>query len=594
MGYFDYPLDTKYLLRKKKSIKKELLQQDNVWIEKRVAVLGGSTTNEIVDQLEIALLNCGIKAEFYQSEYAKYFEDAMFGNPELDSFNPDIIFIHTNWRNVLTFPQVSDSKEAVDAMLEAEFARFVSMWSALKAKFGCPIIQNNFDRPNYRLLGNRDIWDYRGRSNYLSRLNQKFYDYAQDESSFYINDIDYLAQDFGLTDWNDSSYWNMYKYACSLNAIPYLAGSVCIIIKSIFGKNKKLLALDLDNTLWGGIVGDDGVEGIKIGAEIPAGQAYFEFQEYCKALQQIGVVLAVDSKNDEANALAGLNHPDGVLRPDDFVSIKANWNPKDANLQEMASELSLGVDSFVFVDDNPAEQEIVKKQLPAVAVPAVENVEDYIKVLDHCGYFEVTALSTEDLKKTDQYKARAAAAAAQASFANYDEYLESLDMHAVITEFDPISIQRVAQLTNKTNQFNLTTLRCSEGDIRHMQESDSYICMCGRLIDKFADNGIVTVVAAEEQFSELHIRLWLMSCRVLKRDMEYVMMNELVAKAKERGIKKINGYYYPTNKNAMVKDFYQQMGFTLVSEDEQGNAHWQLEVADYDNREQRGRAIQLS
>lgn len=182
MGYFDYPLDTKYLLRKKKSIKKELLQQDNVWIEKRVAVLGGSTTNEIVDQLEIALLNCGIKAEFYQSEYAKYFEDAMFGNPELDSFNPDIIFIHTNWRNVLTFPQVADSKEAVDAMLESEFARFTSMWATLKAKFGCPIIQNNFDRPNYRLLGNRDIWDFRGRSNYIARLNQKLYEYAQDES----------------------------------------------------------------------------------------------------------------------------------------------------------------------------------------------------------------------------------------------------------------------------------------------------------------------------------------------------------------------------------------------------------------------------
>ena len=208
----------------------------------------------------------------------------------------------------------------------------------------------------------------------------------------------------------------MYKYAICLDAIPSLANSVANIIKSLYGRNKKALVLDLDNTLWGGIVGDDGVDGLAIGPEVPEGQVYAEFQSYCKALKSIGVILAVDSKNDEANALAGLNHPDGVLRPDDFVAIKANWDPKDLNLKAIASELNLGADSFVFADDNPAERAIVAAQVPGVAVPALDGAENYIKTLDHGGYFEVTALSKEDLKKTELYHQNAERAKAQRAF----------------------------------------------------------------------------------------------------------------------------------------------------------------------------------
>ena len=581
MDFYSYPLDAKTLLRKKIALKKEFLSQDRNWVEKKVAVLGGSTTNEIVDQLELALLHYGIKAEFYQSEYGKYWEDGMFGNEELNSFHPDIVYIHTNWRNIQYFPLIKNTSAEVADLITKEHVRFVALWDALKTKFECPIIQNNFDRPNYRLMGNRDIWDYRGKSNFIFNLNAKMYEYAQTKSSFFVNDIDYIAQEYGLSNWNDPIYWNMYKYACHINAIPYVSLSVANIIKSIFGKNKKLLALDLDNTLWGGVVGDDGVEGIKIGSEIPKGLVYYEFQCYCKELQQIGIVLAVDSKNDEKNALAGLMHPDGVLKPEDFVSIKANWNPKDQNLREISEELSLGLDSFVFADDNPAEREIVIKQLPMVSVPEMNGAENNIRVLDRSGYFEVTTLSEEDLEKTNQYKAKAEAKKAQASFDNYEDYLESLNMKAVITEFEPIAVQRVAQLTNKTNQFNLTTLRCSEDDIRRMQDSPDYICLCGRLIDKFADNGIVTVVSGEIIGDALHIRLWLMSCRVLMRGMEDLMMNELVKKALERKVMWVYGYYSPTNKNGMVKEFYKNMGFELHDTDSEGNEIWIIEATSY-------------
>ena len=505
----------------------------------------------------------------------------MFGTPELDAFAPDVIYIHTSWRNLTDFPSTGDTEKQIDAMLEAQYAHFETMWQALEQKFACPVIQNNFDRPNYRLMGNRDIWDHHGRSNFISRLNQKFYEYAASHEHFYINDIDYLSADYGLTAWGDAFYWHMYKYAMCLDAIPSLSNSVANIIKSLYGRNKKALVLDLDNTLWGGVVGDDGVDGLAIGPEVPEGQVYAEFQSYCKALKSIGVILAVDSKNEKENALAGLNHPDGVLRPDDFVAIKANWDPKDQNLKAIAAELSLGADSFVFADDNPAERAIVAAQVPGVAVPALDGAENYIKMLDHGGYFEVTTLSKEDLQKTELYHQNAQRAAAQAAFSDYGQYLNSLEMTATIRGFEPLYIQRIAQLTNKSNQFNLTTLRCSEDDIRAMAQNENQICLCGKLVDKFGDNGIVTVVNGEQQGDELHMRLWLMSCRVLKRGMEDAMMNTVVECAAERGVSTIYGYYYPTAKNAMVREFYANFGFVKTTEDEAGNAVWKLDVTAY-------------
>ncbi len=581
MDCFHYPYDTGTLLRKKRRLKRELLAQNPAPLHKRVAILGGSTTNEVADQLGLFLLTYGIEAEFYQSEYAQYWQDALFGTPELDAFRPDIIYIHTNWRNITAFPALSDDAAAVDALLESEYKRFAAMWDALAQKFHCPIIQNNFERPNYRLLGNRDIWDIHGRSSFIARLNQKFYQAAAARQAFYLNDIDWLAADFGLSEWNSGFYWHMYKYAMSLDAIPALAANVAHIIKAVYGRNKKVLALDLDNTLWGGVVGDDGVEGIAIGPELPEGQVYAEFQSYCKALKDIGVVLAVDSKNDEANALAGLAHPDGVLRAEDFVTVKANWEPKDRNLAATAKELDLGVDSFVFADDNPAERAIVTAQLPGVDAPALDRAEDYIKVLDHGGYFEVTALSAEDRAKTEIYRQNAQRAAAQAAFADYGQYLDSLAMAAVIHPFEPMAVARVAQLTNKSNQFNLTTLRCSEEEIRAMAGDENWLCLYGRLADKFGDNGIVAVAAGQRQGSEVHLRLWLMSCRVLKRGMEDAMMDAMAAEAAARGAKALVGYYYPTAKNAMVRDFYARMGFAKTAGDAAGNTTWRLELAGY-------------
>ena len=581
MDYFDYPLNSKMLLRKKIKIKKELLAGGS-FIEKRVAVLGGSTTNEIVDQLELMLLHYGIKPTFYQSEYAQYWQDAMFGNEELDSFRPDIVYIHTSWRNITEFPTTSSSREEVDVLLENTYRHFAVMWDRLAERFGCPVIQDNFDRPAWRLLGNRDVYDYRGRTNFIARLNQKLYQYAGSHKAFFVNDVDFLAASYGLDEWSNPLYWHMYKYSLCLDAVPSLAKSVADIIKSIYGKNKKVLVCDLDNTLWGGVVGDDGVEGIQVGPEVPVGQIYSEFQQYVKELKSIGVLLAVNSKNDEENAIAGLNHPDGPLKPGDFVSVKANWDNKDRNMQAIAAELNLGVDSFVFIDDNPTEREIVRQADFGMAIPAMDRVENYLKAVDRNGYFEVTSLSADDLSRVEMYKANAKRVQLQENAGSYEDFLKSLNMQATIRAFEPIYIQRIAQLTNKSNQFNLTTLRCSESDINRMQASDDYLCLYGKLADKFGDNGVVSVVAGQIEDKTLHMRLWLMSCRVLKRGMEDAMLDTLVSDARAKNLETVIGYYYPTPKNNMVREFYKTMGFRLVSQDENGNTTWALDVASYE------------
>jgi len=574
----NYPFNNEYILKKSKRIKKELLASEDKRIIKKIAVLGGSTTHDIIRVLELFLLDQGIEPLFYESEYAMYWQDAMFENPELKEFVPDVIYIHTSNRNITDYPEMDDSKEEVCKKEEAAYQHFVVMWDKLRETYACPIIQNNFEMPFYRILGNRDAVDIHGRIHFLNKLNQRFYEYADTHENFYINDIQYLSSCYGLDKWADPFFWHMYKYALCLDAIPNLAFNVSNIIKSIYGKNKKALVLDLDNTLWGGIVGDDGVENLEIGQETSLGQVYSEFQNYIKEQKKLGVMLNVNSKNEEANALAGLQHPDSSLKPDDFIIIKANWEPKSKNLMDIASELNILPDSLVFVDDNPAEREIISQQVKGTAVPEIGNPEEYIRVLDHSGFFEVTKLSEDDRNRNEMYKANVMRKQQEQSFGDYKEYLKSLNMKAVIAPFEAIYMARIAQLTNKSNQFNLTTKRFSQSEIEAIAQDTKYITLYGKLEDKFGDNGVVSVVIGEIEGSILHIRLWLMSCRVLKRDMEFAMMDTLVEKCRERGINTIYGYYYPTAKNAMVKEFYSLQGFDKTEEDEQGNTTWKYEI----------------
>lgn len=583
MELLEYPFDTEYLIKNKKKIKKELLEQSNL-LEKKIAILGGSTTSEVKNMLELFLLNYGIKPTFYESEYNMYYEDALFGNEILDNFNPDIVYIHTTVRNIIDFPEITDTLSDIDLKYSALTKRFKSIWESLEKKFGAIIIQNNFDYPNIRILGNKDAVDQHGRINFVNRINSFFYEYAANHDKIFINDINYVSSCYGLDKWSNDFYWYMYKYAMEVPAIPYLAFNLAKIIKSLYGKNKKALALDLDNTLWGGVIGDDGVEGISVGPEVPSGQVYYYFQKYLHDLRKLGIILNVVSKNNEDVAINGLNHEGNYLKPDDFIMIKANWDPKSINIKNLAQELNIGADSFVFVDDNPAERKIVKDNIENIAVPNIGNPEDYIHVLDRNGYFETTILSQEDLKKNELYKENIKRQELENSFEDYDEYLKSLKMKAEIQEFKDVYLERISQLTNKSNQFNLTTKRYSLADIEEVKMSDNHITLYGKLEDIFGDNGVVSVVIGEIKGTDLHIDLWIMSCRVLKRDMEVAMMDALVKKAKVKGIKNIYGYYYPTEKNKMVANFYEEQGFDLLLVDENNKKKYLLETDMYKRR----------
>ncbi|MGJ0354511.1 HAD-IIIC family phosphatase [Aliarcobacter cryaerophilus] len=575
-------LENDHILRKKKSIKKELLKKDN-FIDKNIAILGGSTTSEIKNILELFLLDNGIRPNFYESEYNKYYEDALFGSEELDKFNPDIVYIHTTNQNIIKYPELKDTHEDIDRLINNEVNRYKSIWSAL-SKFDCAIIQNNFDYPINRSLGNLDCYDIHGKTYFINQLNQEFNKNANEIKNLYLNDINYLSSYLGLKNWFDKSLWHQAKYALSMEAIPELTFNISKIINSIFGKTKKCLVLDLDNTCWGGVIGDDGLDGILIGTETAIAEAYTSFQNYAKELKQRGITLAVCSKNDFKNAKEGFTHPDTVLKFEDFTSFKANWEPKHKNIQDIAKEINIGIDSLVFIDDNPVERDIVSSQVPSVSVPNVGgDVIHFIDHIDRNGYFEPISLLADDINRNKYYEDNKKRVQEEATFESYDDFLVSLEMSAEIKSFSHVYLDRITQLTNKTNQFNLTTKRYTAGEIENIANSEEYIKIYGKLTDKYGDNGLIAISIGNIKENKCHIDLWLMSCRVLKRDMEFAMLDEMVKQCKEKGVSEIVGYYFKSAKNNMVSDLYEKFGFTL-SERNGEDTIWKLDISNYENK----------
>lgn len=582
---FTYPYDKELLLRKQKRLRRMLLERKAVsYTEKRIAILGGSTTKDIRDILELFLLDSGIRPIFYESEYNKYFEDAVFGNPVLDEFRPEIIIVFTSVVNIVESPDLHDDKETEQKRVENEFLRYQKIWQSL-SRYQAVIIQNNFDLPAIEPLGSYGGTSYGGLTRFVCDLNERLAEYAEEHQGFYLHDLHALSSKIGLNQWYNGSQYAAYKFAMDYDYMPDVANGLAKIIRGILGKMKKCLVLDLDNTLWGGIIGDDGVENLAIGHETPTAEMYTLFQNYVKDLKERGIILAVCSKNDEEVAKAGFKHPDSVLQLDDFVAFYANWKPKSENLISIAHDINIGVDSLVFLDDNPMERAEARQALPQVSVPEVVggDVFSYIRAIEEAGYFEPISLSTDDFKRNATYQANKKRQDLVSSVGNYDEFLQSLSMEAEIASFKPIYYDRIAQLTNKSNQFNLTTRRYTRAEIEQLANDKNYITLYGRLKDRFGDNGLISVVIGEKKNDELHILLWLMSCRVLKRGMEYAMLDVLTDKAKMDGCSKLIGYYYPTKKNGMVANLFDQFGFCKV-EKSGSDTTWSLELNSYQKK----------
>lgn len=560
MKELDYPFNSADIRRQAKKFKKQLLDQKNLF-SKRVAILSGSTVGQMKVMLELFLLNQGIQPVLYEGQYNKYYEESVFENAELSEFKPDVIYIHTTVRNIQEWPLAGDDTNQVKEKVEQQIHRFVQIWENLWQKTGAIIIQNNFEMLPYRVMGNMDRIHITGRQFFLEELNRRFVQEIQKRDYVFLNDIHYLSAYYGLENWFDDSSWYAFKYAFSPDAIPITAYNISNIVKSYFGKNKKAIVVDLDNTLWKGVIGEDGLEGIELGIETPEGMMYSEFQEYLKNVRDRGILLNICSKNEAGAAELGFSHPSSVLKMTDVTIVKCNWDRKSENVRNMSDQLNLNIDSFVFIDDNSAEQEEVKSNIPEITVLPAKEPSDMRKVLDWSGYFEITNYSKEDLQRSDLYKENVLREKALQE-GNYQDYLKKLKMKAEFAKVSSANVDRVTQLINKTNQFNLTGLRLVRAEVEQFVKDN--ISICGTLVDKYGNNGLVSVILGEILDNHtVVISLWIMSCRVFKREMEYAMFDELVRICQNQGIDTIIGQYIQTKKNMPVADLYRSLGFEL-------------------------------
>jgi FkbH-like protein len=577
---FAWPVDGSYLARNARKLIRQFRSRD-LQRKVRIAILGGSTSQELSSFLEVLLLERGFDPEFWQSEFGRYWEDGALGNEELDAFAPDIVYIHTGSQNIRNWPELTATVSEAQAAAESEFQRFAQIWDGLRSRSQAMIVQNNFELPDTRILGNYDAVHPAGRVGFTARLNALIGAEVSRRSYLILNDVHYLSARVGLDSWYDPGRWFSYKLATTPQGSAALAFNLTALISARYGLSRKVLVLDLDNTLWGGVIGDDGADAIVIGRETPRAEAYTHVQEYARQLRQRGIVLAVSSKNEDAIAREGFAHPDAVLKIEDFSSFKANWNPKHENIQNIAHELNLGLASFVFADDNPAERTLVASQLPEIAVPEIgDDPATYVRILDRNQYFEALSISTEDLSRSAQYAGNAKRNELQAKFADYGEFLASLEMSAETGPFKNPYMERIAQLTGKTNQFNLTTRRYSLADIEQIARNSAYVTRYIRLADRFGDNGLISVAIGRLEADTLHLDLWLMSCRVLKRDVELLMLDELAIAAREAGARNLTGYYFRTAKNNMVSRHYEKLGFDCIASAEDGS-EWSLPVEEY-------------
>lgn len=546
----------------------------------RLAVAGSFTTTQLSSLIELFLFAGGVEVDLYEAGYGVFRQEILDPSSGLYAFEPEYLFIASSRRDLGNIPSISETPDALEALVESECAEWFQLWLSAYERSGCQIIQNNFDPPPWRVLSNYEMCHFASPAAYVERINREL----QSRAPAYvtIHDVSELAAGAGRRVWGDERFFHHAKLPCAPEFLVDYAHNVASILLAQLGMSKKCVVLDLDNTLWGGVIGDDGLGGIRLGQGNAEGEAYLGFQHYLKALQNRGVILAVCSKNDEANAREVFEkHPEMVLRLEDISCFTANWTDKATNLRSIAETLNIGLNSLVFVDDNPAERDLVRRFLPEVAVPELpEDPSGYAITLDRYRYFQVVTLSGEDFNRTGYYRGNAGRKQAEASSGDLDEFLQSLHMVATVRPIDLTSLERSVQLIQRSNQFNLTTRRHSISDVTQMITDERWLTLTISLSDRFGDNGLISVLLAREQEGRLVIDTWLMSCRVLKRGVEVFLMNQVVERARQRGLDIVVGEYIPSAKNGMVSQLYADLGFTLKQTGADGTTWWEYEIRD--------------
>jgi len=572
-------LDTNQLLRLAKTIHKyrQTVQPDDKSTPFRLACVTNGTPDLILGALTGTAPRYGLALECIASNYAQPVQDILNPDSSMHRFNPDAVLIALDWRAMpIAATLGASTNDAVNRILDY----IQVILEGVRANSKAPCIVQTFPAPAERILGSYDRLLPGSPSNVLGRVNLALCDTVPRMGGVLL-DVAALAESVGLANWHSASAWNLAKFQFSEACVPLYADYVCRTIAAMRGKSRRCLVLDLDNTLWGGVIGDDGLAGIQIAQGDATGEAFLDFQRYLLTLRNAGVVLAVSSKNNDQTArLPFRQHPEMLLREEHFAVFQANWNDKPSNLIAISKELSLGLESFVFVDDNPFERELVRRTLPQVAVPEMpEDPALYTLALSSAGYFESTSFSTEDSNRAEFYQGNARRAALQSQVTDIESYLESLQMEIWFQPFEETGRKRIAQLINKSNQFNLTTRRYTEAEVASFEASSDFFTMQVRLSDAFGDNGMISVVICRASSDlEWVIDTWLMSCRVLGRRVENMVLKEILVRALEKGIQFIRGFYLPTDRNSLVEHHYSNLGFSHVASHPDGSTEWLLPV----------------
>jgi FkbH-like protein len=545
----------------------------------RLAVLSNSTIDLVVPALVASAARHGMALEVIQPSYDQVAQEALTPDSKVNRSKPDAVLLALDYRALPLKLSLGDA-ESSSATVQGAIGYLQALRVGIKTNSSAVCIFQSLAPPVESLFGSLDRALKGTLRSLIDGINRELAEFVSGSGDVLL-DVAGLAETVGLADWHNTQLWNMAKFSFSDELIPLYADHVARTLAAIRGRSAKVLILDLDNTVWGGAIGDDGLDGIRVAQGDAQGEAHLAVQRLALDLRRRGIVLAVSSKNTDEVARAPFErHPEMLLKLGHIAVFQANWNDKATNIQAIAEELSLGLDSMVFLDDNPVERGLVRKLLPQVAVPELpEDPAYYARTLAAAGYFEAVAFANEDLKRAGFYQDNAKRANLQKQVCGVDAYLASLDMTMTFQPFDATGRARIVQLINKSNQYNLTTRRYTDSEVTEAENDPEVFTLQVRLADTFGDNGMISVIICRPVGPGVwEIDTWVMSCRVLGRKVEHTVLREILRHAHAAGIHKLTGAYRPTDRNKLVVNHYAQLGFTKVREEESGLTLWELLV----------------
>jgi len=543
----------------------------------KLGVVSNATISFLKPCLEASALRYGVALEVVIGDFDQIMQEALNPGSTINLAKPDAILLALDYRG-LPFINDSSIKTTVTYNHQLAIEFITQVRNGFHVNCGSPCIIQTLPASLELLFGNMEVAKKGSLRFEISKFNAVLSESLND-SSDYIFDVEWLASSVGLDNWYDNRQWYHARLSFSQSFLPLYSDNLARLIGAIRGKSRKCLVLDLDNTLWGGVIGDDGLDGISLGTGDSLGEAYLSVQSMALNLRKRGVILAVCSKNNEDIAREPfVSHPAMLIKESDIAVFLANWEDKASNLEIIAEALNIGLDSLVFMDDNPFERAQVREALPLVAVPEIgDDPSVFSVILSMAGYFEPVSITEDDQSRAEQYQANLLRNQYKSNVNNIDEFLTSLSMKMFVRPFAVVNRERITQLINKTNQFNLTTKRYTEQEVIELEDSSSHLSIQINLVDRFGDNGTICIVICKKNEDILNIDSWLMSCRVLNRRVEEAVCNYLVSYAKSHDFTRIRGTYIPTKRNKIVQDHFYNLGFEKL--DTIGDMEcWELKV----------------